>query len=380
MILFLTQYYRGLGHAMRIKHILEETTNYQKCIIVHHLFKPPISYDNAYKEYTLIDKKEINQEEKNPFKALMPNNLIRLRIIRWRKILEENPEIKVIVSEGFPFCRHQWAYELFKFFDEAKKKNIKIVGSVRDFPWDEPHQRSLQDWVAKTQNLVVNHYLDKMLVHGDPKCLKLLPDVINHYQYEDIFSEISSKLEYTGYVANPKQKKHERKNNKVYVSCGLNKEESLRVFASILKISHKFPSLEFVFIAANEKFAEKLGNFRKKHNTVLVNYIPDLFKHVENCTMFITYGGYNSTMEILASQTPAIIIPREDGKKLEQLVRCFTLKPYKFFEVCPLGSLYRINNHIENILNDYDTFPKPFNFNINGTQNSAKILSELANA
>jgi len=379
MILFLTQYYRGLGHAMRIKHILEETTKYQKCIIVHHLFKPPINYNNAYKEYTLIDKNETDQNEKNPFKALMPNKLIRLRIIRWKKILKENPDIKVIVSEGFPFCRHQWAYELFKFFDEAKEKNIKIVGSIRDFPWDEPHQRSLQDWVAKTQNLVVNHYLDKMLIHGDPNCLKLLPDTINHYQYEDIFSEIRNKLIYTGYVANPAQKKHEKKNNKVYISCGLNKEESLRIFASILKVAHKFPSLEFVFIAANEKFAKKLGNFRKKQNTVLVNYIPNLFKHVENCTMFITYGGYNSTMEILSSQTPAIIIPREDGRKLEQLVRCFTLKPYKFFETCPLGSLYRIDDYIRDILDNYDDFPKPFTFNIEGTQNSAKILNEIAN-
>ena len=41
MILFLTQYYRGIGHANRIKLLAEETAKYYDTVVVDHLFKPP---------------------------------------------------------------------------------------------------------------------------------------------------------------------------------------------------------------------------------------------------------------------------------------------------------------------------------------------------
>ena len=47
----------------------------------------------------------------------------------------------------------------------------------------------------------------------------------------------------------------------------------------------------------------------------------------------ITYGGYNTTMEILKSSVPSIIVPRQDGQKLEQFVRCYAFEPYNFFKV-----------------------------------------------
>ena len=54
MILFLTQYYSGLGHSMRIKHIAEETAKLTDCCVVNHLFKPPIEIKGIKTEYTLV--------------------------------------------------------------------------------------------------------------------------------------------------------------------------------------------------------------------------------------------------------------------------------------------------------------------------------------
>ena len=31
-----------------------------------------------------------------------------------------------------------------------------MIGSARDFPWDDPHEDQLKDWVNYTQNLYVN--------------------------------------------------------------------------------------------------------------------------------------------------------------------------------------------------------------------------------
>ena len=54
MILFLTQYYSGLGHSMRIKHIAEETAKLTDCCIVNHLFKPPLKIEGIKKEFTFL--------------------------------------------------------------------------------------------------------------------------------------------------------------------------------------------------------------------------------------------------------------------------------------------------------------------------------------
>ena len=90
--------------------------------------------------------------------------------------------------------------------------------------------------------------------------------------------------------------------------------------------------------------------------------------------MFITYGGYNSTMEIISSGTPSIIIPREDGGKVEQFVRSYVMKPYDLFKVCSVKNLNNISKHIQEILDEYDKFPKKCEFNLNGAKETANIL------
>ena len=67
MILFLTQYYSGLGHSMRIKHIAEETAKLTDCCIVNHLFKPPIEIKGIKKEYTLVKSEDYDHLEPNIF-------------------------------------------------------------------------------------------------------------------------------------------------------------------------------------------------------------------------------------------------------------------------------------------------------------------------
>ena len=69
---------------------------------------------------------------------------------------------------------------------------------------------------------------------------------------------------------------------------------------------------------------------RQKGNLVLVDYIPDLRNKLIDCAAYITYGGYNATVEILQSNIPSIIIPRQDGSKMEQFVRAYTFEPYNF--------------------------------------------------
>ena len=47
MVLFLTQYYRGIGHANRVKLLAEEVGKTTECVVVDQLFKPPLEFPNT---------------------------------------------------------------------------------------------------------------------------------------------------------------------------------------------------------------------------------------------------------------------------------------------------------------------------------------------
>ena len=371
MLLFLSQYYKGLGHSNRIRLIAEECQKHTPTIVVEQLFMPPFKY-NVSKTYSLLNEIKLPKIN-NIYKFIQKREVIQFRIKEWIRILNSN-DIKVIVIEGFPFCRHQFAFEYLKYLEEAKKRGIKIVFSIRDYPWDEPHDTSLQDWVANTQNLIVKHYAEKVLIHGDNKILPLTSDTVRMSNPAEIIQNIESQLYYTGYVLDKSLKRHKKENNHIYVSCGMNKEESLVIFKRIIEVADKFKDYKFILSMGDESYDKPLV----KDNITLVKFIPELSKKISSCSLFITYGGYNSTMEILQTQCPSIIIPRENGLKQEQKIRAYAFEYIDCFKVCPTSNLKNIDYYIEKALTEH-SFPKKFPYSRNGTENSSNFLKNLLN-
>ena len=371
MIVFLTQYYRGLGHCMRTKFIAEEVAKIHDVLVVDQLFDPPISYDGC--ERTSFLKAYIPSGIKNIFNFIMSKELVLLRKKEWIKILDTNP-IKLIVCEGFPFCRHQFSHEYFSFFEEAKKRGIKIIISARDFPWDEPHQDSLQDWVAYTQNIVCKYYAEKVLIHGDPKYLPLVSDRVRMNNPSEVIKHLEDKIVYTGYVCNEKIKPHKKENNHIFVSTGLNKEEGMLVFREITKIASQFPEYKFIMPIANRYL--KTIKMKTKNNIVMVPYIENMYEHLSSCSLYITYGGYNSTMEILKSGIPAIIIQRTDGQKMEQFVRCYTLESFNFFKVISKSEFNKLPRVIKSCLKSVN-FPNKNSIDLNGVKKSYDAITKV---
>ena len=368
MILFLTQYYRGIGHANRVKLLAEETAKHTPTIVVDQLFRPPLKIENVT-HYAMLESFQL-KDIKKIFNFIQQKELIRFRLNKWKTILREHRP-KVVIVEGFPFCRHQFAYEYFSYIKIAKESGAKLICSVRDYPWDEPHESSVQDWIATTQNLVLRSFFEKVLVHGDDKILPLMADRVRITNTKELIDEIKDMIVYTGYVCDKSIPKHDTKNNHVYVSCGLNKEEVLLIFKQILKVAEKFPDLQFVMTMANS-YMEKLSNV-KKGNVILTDYIPQLSKKMANCKLLIAYGGYNTTMEILQGECPAIIIPRQNGQKVEQFVRAYAFEPLDVFKVCNPNELRTLPKIIESAIKD-ESFPKPFEYSMNGVENSAKEI------
>jgi predicted glycosyltransferase len=372
MIAFLTQYYRGLGHAMRIKYI-SDCLPTDSFVMINQLYNPPISYNTKHSYYL----EEASEKTNNDYKYLMHSDNVRKRVSKVREILDTHKDISVLVCEGFPFCRQQFSYEYFSLFEECKKRKIKILISIRDYPWDEPHENSIQDWVAKTINHVIINYDCDVLVHGDGDYLPLMSDATRNYYWSELIEDIKDKIFYTGYVCNPDIKNHNRQNNNVYISCGLNKEEGFEIYNTILKsVVPNNPDLKFIVALGDKSLHNKIGD-RASDRVEIVNYIPNLSKHLENCFAFITYGGYNSTTDIIKAKIPAIIIPRQSGNKVEQLIRCYKLKYLNLFKICSYLNLKNIDTMLQEIKKEYEYFPKDSNINLDGATNSARIISKF---
>ena len=366
---FLTQYYRGLGHSQRIKFIAEETAKHSDVLIMDQLFLPPIKYSVPHIAF-LRDYKPPSLT--NMFQFIQQDLMINFRIKQFIECIEKY-EITTLVCEGFPFCRHQFAHEYFTYFEECKKRGIKIIISVRDFPWDEPHSISLTDWVIHTQNVVLKYYVDFVLVHGDQDILPLISDRTRHANTRRVMKEIEGKLIYTGYVCDESMPLHERKNNNIFISTGLNKEESFILFKRVADVAKDFPEYQFIMPVANRYRDIKS---MKNKNIYLVDYVPELRQKLIDCAAYITYGGYNATVEILKSKIPSIIIPRKDGKKLEQYIRAYTFAPYGFFKVLNNSEFEFLSETLKVVLNNK---PNDFTFNLSGTTNSAKEIIRISN-
>ena len=367
MIAFLSQYVYGLGHSNRTKLIAEEVAKYDDVLIIEAVFKPPLKYNVPVISF-LGDL--LPPKGKTTSSFVMSERMINLRIQKFKETLDKYP-VSTMVIEGFPFCRHQYAHEYFIFLEECKKRNIKMIGSARDFPWDDPHEDQLKDWVNYSQNLVCKYYYEKFLIHGDPHILPLYSDKTRYANSKQIIDNISDKLVYTGYVSDSNLKQHKRKNNYIYVSTGLNKDEGLILFKQITKIANQFSDYKFIMPVANRY--KNLSNTVRK-NMIFVDYIPDLGKRIQSCAALISYAGYNTTMEVLKSGVPTIFVPRQDGQKLEQFVRCYAFEPYGFFKVLNNQEFKKLDQVLYEVLNSK---PNKFTFNMNGVVNSANEIRKI---
>ena len=114
---FLTQYYRGLGHAQRIKFIAEKTAENNDVVVMDQLFQPPIEHSVSHIAF-LRDYEVPNLN--SVFQLVQQNPLINFRVKQFIDTIEKY-KVKILVCEGFPFCRHQFAHEYFRYFEECKK-------------------------------------------------------------------------------------------------------------------------------------------------------------------------------------------------------------------------------------------------------------------
>ncbi|MBH68294.1 MAG: hypothetical protein CMM58_08075 [Rhodospirillaceae bacterium] len=321
---------------------------------------PPVrSLDGNFK--TLVDDQGIP----------IDNTWRRKRREQLKSIFEETrPEI--LLTELFPFGRRQFRFELIPLLAQAKqaKWKPKIVCSMRDILVTKSRKdRNLE--IVKTLNL----YYDVILVHGDEKIItldKTFP--LNSY--------IQHLIRYTGYVLNPIELANTGTvgTGEIIVSLGggaVGATTLIKLFN--LRKNQLNDNQPWRFILGPHmpaEVAEKIIISGEK-DIIIEHTRPDLPSVICRADLSISQGGYNTIAEVLATRTPAIVIPFEGGVETEQRFRADLLAQRNLIQVIYENDLSSVSLSAAIKRASKTRRTNEETINLNGADNTAKIFGEL---
>lgn len=235
------------------------------------------------------------------------------------RVADFQPDILLI--EMFPFGRRPFRFELLPLLDWAHAQNPRplIASSVRDILVD----KGKPGRAAEIARLVLDRF-DLVLVHGDA-------DLVPFGRTFPEAAAIADRLIYTGYVVQvPDFPPRDRTKGEVLVSAGGGAVGAPLLKAALAAREHSvlrnrpwrliagqnLPAADYAALAAAT--ANDPGIILERHRA-------DFTDLLASCHVSLSQGGYNTVMEILALQTPALIVPFAEGAESEQTLRAAIL-------------------------------------------------------
>jgi len=223
---------------------------------------------------------------------------------------------RVLLTEMFPFGRRQMRFELTPLVERARDAPWQpaLACSVRDI-LTASQQREKIAWIVAT----VERFYDRVLVHGDPA---LVP-------FDRTFPEaarLAGRLQYTGYVVAtaPPAARGAAPSGEVLVSTGGGAVADPLVSAAFgaRALSPLAAAPWRVLIGDNLPEARfRAFQAAAPAGIVVERSRPDFLALLASCRLSISQAGYNTTLEVLASGRPALVVPFAAGQESEQSLR-----------------------------------------------------------
>lgn len=279
----------------------------------------------------------------------------------------------VIITELFPFGRRQLRFELLPMLDaaHAMTPRPRIVCSVRDILVEPDKPERAKEMLERIER----HY-DLIMVHGDPK---LIP-------FEATFPlahRIAGKLRYTGYVVEERATLAaapvERAGVVVSAGGGAVSENLLRAAMAARPLTrlrdapwrvlcgHALPDDIYRSLRATATIGIAVERAR-----------PDFIQLLRGAMLSISQGGYNTMMEVLATRTPAVVVPYAGGLETEQTLRARLLAERGALSLVDEKSISpeTIARAAEEMLDRPSS--EAVSLDVNGGRKSAEIIAALA--
>jgi predicted glycosyltransferase len=377
-LLFYCQHSVGLGHLVRSLNLAEGLAedfdvtllsggpwpaHLPQPVSVHIVHLPPLGLDA---DYALVSR----DEQFTVAQALD----IRRRLILGT-LQDTAPD--VVLIELFPFGRKKFASELMPLLEAARAARPApfvacslrdiLVGSRRD-------QQSHDDRASR----LANEYFHAVLVHADPRFASL--DETFHPSVP-----LQTPVHYTGFVRAPAREVERTRERRVLVSaggglvgaplfrCAVEAHPRLLVDHGLRTSIVTGPFLPDSVVEELTRRAEETSGLE------VVPYLPDLGAEMAASAVSVSQAGYNTTMDILGSGSPAIVVPFGEGREDEQAERANRLERLGALQVLDPD---RLSPHAfcDAVRDALDWTPLPVPLDLEGRTRTSSLLRGLTPA
>ncbi len=284
---------------------------------------------------------------------------------------------ELIVTEMYPFGRKSFDGEVRPVLEWAKARTEApvVAASVRDILIARRDQEEFERRVCA----VTGKYYDVVLVHGDERYVRL----------ERTFSragELGCEVRYTGYVRRERAARPvaERKPEpRIVVSNGGGKcaagHDLLKAAVSAAgllaqKLPHRFEVYTGPLAPAG--LEESLRAMAGGGRVEVSRYTPELCEAMRGAALSISMGGYNTVLDVLAAQAPALIYPEVGNGDNEQKARAALLEEMGAVRVLGEADLAPARM-AEAILKAVEKRPASVAIDLDGAAKTARLLEEM---
>lgn len=222
----------------------------------------------------------------------------------------------VLVTELFPLGRRGLAAEHDSVLAavEGGRKRPLVVASVRDIlvAPDRPTK------VAEAHRRVEAHY-DAVLVHGDEAFVPLEAS----WPVDD---GLRARVRYTGYVGPEAAASSRAGDDGTVLVSGGSSEAALPLYRAALEAARADPRPWRVLVGhgVTETAFARLSHDRPA-NLVVERARADFRDLLAQAAIFVGQAGYNTVMDIVATQARSVLVPFEAGRETEQRLRADAL-------------------------------------------------------
>ena len=322
------QHVLGIGHLFRSLEISRALSAHEVILVTGG---PPVETDlpEHVREFRLPDLR-MDQAFKGLFSTEKNLTVDQVKAERQKRLftLFEREKPDLFLVELFPFGRKAFRFELDPVLKALRDKRLAgcgVFSSVRDILVEKDDRGKHEARVVKT----LNSYFDAVLVHADPNLVEIRETF-------GPFDDIQIPVNYTGYIAGrPSVDAAKRIRKKM----GIGDDRMLivasagggNVGAPLLKsVIHAFNRMETEnhrlqvftgpFLGQNEfDGLKKMAN----ENLRVDRFTADFLSLLAAADLSVSMGGYNTTMNILATRVPALLWPfsqnREQRLRAERL-------------------------------------------------------------
>jgi predicted glycosyltransferase len=335
-IIFYCQHVLGVGHLFRAREICKALVGHEVILVTGG----PQIETKLPKHVSVVKLPELQMDRK--FKGLFSSDksasLDQIKKKRQEKLLaiiqKERPDIFFL--ELYPFGRQAFRFELDPALQAIRRSRLArcgVISSMRDILVEKEKPKHEKRALKR-----LNMFFDAVLVHSDPNLITLKETFSR-------FDEIRIPVIHTGYIA---QKPLDNARSRIRNQLGIG-ENDVMIVASAGGGSVGKPILEsaiqafghlkvngtpYLYVYTGPYMAEHeftyLKGLQKSKRIQIEKFTSDFLSHMAAADISISMAGYNTTMNILAADIPALVWPfaenREQRLRAERLADRGALK------------------------------------------------------